>query len=1365
MSFSKLLYTLLLCCALTIGSAQTNSIEFNNIHFNHLDKNSGLPSDMVWKVFEDSKGFLWIGTHNGLTRWDGLNFQHFQPNPADSTAIMGTTILDITEDKQGQLWFLVHNKGLSCFDPNTETFKNFRHQPHLKGLMRMKNFEDGYLWLGAYGSGMFRYEIATDKLTLLPLKAHFDDAEDLFRLNSIVDIVQDVGDNNILWCAANNGLFRFEKTTLKYEYFQSPANGTALMTINGLFMDEPNKLWMGAWGGGLISLDIPSEKWRYHTYDKPDMHNYDGKGYSDIVKSMVRKSPTELWVQTRDNGAGIFDIPSGKFQFFTPDNNNPIAIKAGTGNRLFKDNEGRVWFTFEDAGVSYINPECQAFFNIPLDLKSCGDKFSENNITDFGYDASSNKIYAAANGCTGLFEINPNDWSYKPIPTIGMEEDYQIFMTLLVTKNGDIWVGGESNKGDKNKEVKRPSLLYLDKQKGKLIPFKNAAATVLKLQQRNISDIQEGGNGIIWVATNDGALIEINQANNRVQEYTLNKENNLQKLQIQQIIYERENIWAATSKGVYQFNLKTKKFSLVEVTTDFEINAFAKDKEGVFWLGTKQNGLKKMSATADAVSTPDASHLPYTLIDKIIIGKDNELWLSTQEGIYFLNKSVKTHTDGHFQVYNKKDGLVFNSFYLHGFTALPDGTLLLGQHDQFYHILPECLTHPKTVQPVYLTSFQILGANEPTPIQQLEKVDLSHDENFFTINFSSLTYCQADKVRFTYKMEGLNKNWITTKPGETYQNYTKLDAGTYTFRIHRTGFPNEEKSLKITIHPPIWLSTGAYLLYTLLGLGGLFGIYHFQLKRQRAEQAAKNLLEIDAVKNKAYANITHEFRTPLTIILGLIDQAQKLDMSALLSTKLVGIKHNSNRILNLVNQILDLRKVEAGQFQVKFVQKEIVGLLKYTGQNFKQLATSNGIKLEQTIEFDSLVMDHDSNNLISVISNLLDNAIKFTPEGGTVSYAVKQHNKQLLITVTDTGKGISSEDLPKIFDRYIGTNAPNYTSTGIGLSLTKALVELMGGQIEVQSTVGKGSKFSVILPITRKADKAVIDNSSTLVNPVPSVNSPIILPNQPIDTESDKPIVLIVEDNLEIAQVVGGIFDNKYQLTFATDGKEGFSKAMEFIPDLIISDVMMPLMDGFELCESLKANTLTSHIPIILLTAKVADESRIAGLKRGADAYMTKPINQAELLLSVENALQSRKALKEHYYTNFNEMPSEKTKNILNIEGIDFDLEDAFIQELLNILEQKSHDCDYTIEKLWKDLSISESQLNRKLNVLLGISGGKALRIFRFHKAKMLLKTTTLTISEVAFNVGYNDSSYFSRLFKEKYKMTPSKFRKSGVGI
>ena len=912
--------------------------------------------------------------------------------------------------------------------------------------------------------------------------------------------------------------------------------------------------------------------------------------------------------------------------------------------------------------------------------------------------------------------------------------------------------------------MKRPSLLYLDKQKRQLVPFDNKATKQLKLQQRNISDIKEGPNGMIWVVANDGALIEINPINNEVQSYPLNYPDSTHKRQIRQIICDQEKIWLATSKGVFTFDTQTREYNLVKATADLEVNTLAKDKEGTLWLGTMQNGLKKLSVGADSTSTPDASNLPYTLIDKITIGKENELWLSTQSGIYFLDKSVKSHTDGHFQVYSKEDGLTFNSFYLHGFTTLPDGTLLLGQKNQFYRILPKCLTNPKTVAPVYLTSFQLLGQQEPTPIQKLDKLELDYDENFFTIHFSSLTYCQADKVRFTYKMEGLDDNWTITNPREFYQNYTNLDAGNYTFRIHRTGYAADEQQLHITIHPPIWLSIPAYIIYSLLGLSILIGIYRFQLKRQRERQDAQTLKEIDTFKNETYTNISHEIRSPLTLIMGITEQLQNENVGDLIYRKLEGIKNNGNRILGLVNQILDLRKLEAGKFKVKFVQKEIVGLLKYAGQNVEPLIAKKNINFQQTIEFNSLVMDHDPDNLFSVISNLLDNAIKFTPKGGMIFYSVEQKNNQLLIEITDTGHGIAKEDLPKIFDRYVGTDGPNYTGTGIGLSLTKALVELMGGSITVNSTLGKGSKFSVWLPITQKASMVNVDNSYALPNPIQVVSKPIVLPNLPIDTESDKPIVLIVEDNLEIAQMVGAMFDDKYQLAFATDGKEGFDKAMKFIPDLIISDVMMPLMDGFELCESLKVNTLTSHIPIILLTAKVADESKIAGLKRGADKYLTKPFNQTELLLSVHNALENRKALKVHYLAKFEEQPTQKTKTIKTIEGIDFDLEDAFIQELLSVLEQKSHDCDYTVENLWKDLGLSESNLNRKLNVVLGISGGKALRIFRFHKAKTLLTTTTLTISEIAFEIGYKDPSYFSRLFKEQYKMTPSKFRKSGMG-
>ncbi|MFK7981628.1 MAG: ATP-binding protein, partial [Saprospiraceae bacterium] len=867
-------------------------------------------------------------------------------------------------------------------------------------------------------------------------------------------------------------------------------------------------------------------------------------------------------------------------------------------------------------------------------------------------------------------------------------------------------------------------------------------------------------NGVVWVATNDGILVEINTVTNEVQADSLNSKDSV-KLQIRQIMYESNRVLVATSKGLYAFDLADRVFRLLETTADLEINTFAKDKNDHLWLGTMRQGLKKMAIKGGEIITPDAGNLPFTLIDKIVIGKDNELWLSTQDGIYLLDKSVQTHAEGSFKIYNKEDGLVFNSFYLHGFISLPDGTLLLGQKDKYYHIRPGCLREPKTIKPVYLTSFQILGNTTPTPIQQLKNIELGPDENFFNIYFSSLTYCQADKVRFTYKMEGLDKDWIITNPGQNHQNYTKLDAGKYTFRIHRIGFTEDEQQLEIVIHPPIWLSTGAYILYALLGLGALFGIYRFQLKRQLERQESQNLKEIDAVKNKAYANITHEFRTPLTLILGLSEQLQKLNLGEIASQKIAGIRNNGNRILSLVNQILDLRKIESGKFQIKLVQKEIVPLLEYAGQNVKPLAIDKNIKLEQNIEFDSLIMDHDADNLISVISNLLDNAIKFTPEGGTVSYAVKQDNKQLLIEVADSGKGINPEDLPKIFDRYVGTNAPNYTSTGIGLSLTKALVELMGGKIEVQSTIDKGSKFTVTLPITQKAAKAEIEKPllATL-----AVSKPITLPNQVIDTESDKPIVLIVEDNLEIAQMVGAIFDDKYQLTFAMDGKEGLDKAMEIIPDLIISDVMMPLMDGFELCESLKADKLTSHIPIILLTAKVTNESKIAGLKRGADAYLTKPINQPELLLSVHNALQNRTALKAHYYAKFTEQVTETIKVFNPIEGIDFDIEDAFYQQILAVLAKKSHDVDYTIIDLRADLKVSKTQLNRKLKSIIGLTTGNTLKFFRFHKARILLKTTSLNITEVAFQAGFKDPSYFTRTFKAAYKITPTNFRESGDG-
>ncbi|MFK7981228.1 MAG: ATP-binding protein, partial [Saprospiraceae bacterium] len=671
---------------------------------------------------------------------------------------------------------------------------------------------------------------------------------------------------------------------------------------------------------------------------------------------------------------------------------------------------------------------------------------------------------------------------------------------------------------------------------------------------------------------------------------------------------------------------------------------------------------------------------------------------------------------------------------------------------------------PQKLATVFISEFSVPNKNIKQPADNLTKIELAHNENFFNIAFSSQTYCQADKVRFTYQLQGMNQGWVTTSPRRNWTNYTDVQPGAYTFKVHRTGFPETLRSIDILIHPPWWLTWWAYAIYGLLALALLASIYKLLLSRQDAKREAQAHKVINNAKTKLYANITHEFRTPLTLILGISDQLQKLNLGVAVDNKIAGIKNNGNRILQLVNQILDLRKLQSGQLHLKPVQKEVTGLLKYAFQNFEPLAQNKNIRFVSEINFDSLIIDHDPDKLITIISNLLDNAIKFTPKDGQVVYRVTHQETTLNIEVEDTGIGIDEKVVSKVFDRYVSIDSPNYTSTGIGLSLTKALVELMGGTIQVKSTLGKGSIFKVVLPITKKAI-VVEENTTRRLKDSPSISSNMpTLFTESFDMNSHKPIILVVEDNQDIAELVAAILGNSYQIGYASDGQAGMEKALEIIPDLIISDVMMPRMDGFEMCEALKIDQRTSHVPILLLTAKAGDKNKIAGLKRGADTYLTKPINESELLLSVKNALNSRQALR-NFFSLSKKAPT-KNRTVKNpISGIDFSIEDMVYQKVLAILDKESSNSDYSIDDLQQAVELSKSQLNRKLKGLVGLTTGNMIKYFRLEKARELLKTNHKTIAEVAFGVGFKDPSHFTRVFKETFEVTPSDFRETGVGI
>ena len=564
--------------------------------------------------------------------------------------------------------------------------------------------------------------------------------------------------------------------------------------------------------------------------------------------------------------------------------------------------------------------------------------------------------------------------------------------------------------------------------------------------------------------------------------------------------------------------------------------------------------------------------------------------------------------------------------------------------------------------------------------------------------------------------------------------------------------------MPIIVSPPWWQTWWAYLLYFLVTAGIVYGVYRFQLQRKMAEQEADRLREMDELKTRLYTNITHEFRTPLTVILGMADEirnslpaheAQRFEMP------LNMIDRNGNELLRLVNQMLDLAKAESGRLSVKMAQSDVIPFLKYMVESYESMAKAKGIGLAFQTHLKELAMDMDAEKLFAIVSNLLSNAIKFTSEGEVV-FDVDQEiingKNWLLMELRDTGKGISKNDLPYVFDRFYQVDdsvTQAGEGTGIGLALTKELTELLGGSISVKSQLGEGTTFEVKLPVTRNA-QPMKSPMLEMLTTVQASNVGVSHTPPVFNENKNAPVVLIVEDNPDVAAYLVQCLKENYQALLAENGAIGIEKAIEHTPDIIISDVMMPEKDGFELCAVLKKDIRTSHIPIILLTAKATQEDRIAGLQQGADAYLAKPFNKAELFTRLQQLVELRKRLQEKYGSNLlPALPAKPTE----------DPNAVFLQNAAQAIFEHLDDSTFNAASLAKSLGMGQSNIYKKLKALTGKSTAVYIRSVRLHQARELLRTTHKNVSEIAYETGFNDPAWFSRVFKEEFGHAPSEGR------
>lgn len=1192
----------------------------------------------------------------------------------------------------------------------------------------------GNIWLWTAHHGLLKYN-GTDFLQFIfEEQCYSDDPRCLAELNGQI------------WIGTHCGLFSYDGRSFT-RFLEK--DGLTDIRINAITTNKNNQLWMATNNG-------------FALYDGTSFTNFSqAESYiDDGVQRILEDKYGQVWLVTEHNGLIKYD---GKY--FTQ-----YSLKEGltsdeiTG--LLEDDHGQLWISTYGGGINLFNTT--GSFEHLLSMQDLSDDVT-NQLSE---DKSGNLWITTENN--GLLK-------YDGITFTQFSEKSGLFINevshSIKDQNGHVWIGSGDNSAVISK-FDGQSFTHYDKNQG--------------LLGSSIWSIMEDKQGFIWVLTGYG----INKFDGQ-SFLQFPEDDKLLDTVIEHLEEDKEgNIWIATHAGLVKYDgAYFTHFTTKEGLIDNEIIDVKQDSRGYLWICTR-NGLSVFDGAQFYNFTKEQGLKD----ENTWIAEEDHLgnmWIGTPHGVYLLEIPHKARTDlrqleaTRIQAFHQKDGLKGEDVRFAGICASSKRQLWISTEkgltnlnlEQFYANRNQ---HIPTLQwnSLLLNEHHIDFTNgNPSDLEEKlgditfekntpfntypQKLVVPYDVNHLTFDFIAFDWAAPHSIQYQYQLEGLENRW--SKPTVSNKvDYRNIPPGHYSFKVKAVGQANiwsEPIAYSFTVLPPWWLTWWAYIIYALLILGLLYRIFSFFKNRlilenelQRKAEETQRLQDLDNFKNRLITNLTHEFRTPLTVILGMTEQIRSKPKSLQQGIKL--IENNGKNLLKLVNQLLDLSKLEDKSFQLNWQQGNIVPYLSYLAESFQSYAENQEVSLRLSTAVEALNMDYDSEQIKQIMNNLLSNAIKFTPPHQQVLINLTTKNHQLLIEVKDEGIGIASEHLPHIFNRFYQIPTKDKFSssgTGIGLAHTKELVELMGGKISVESQLQQGTTFKVYLPIHHRATIETATLKAPQVNRSLTKVSRAAIEQLNMAEHTDLPQLLIVEDNLDVMTYLKSCLEDLYQLQFAQNGKIGIEKALEHIPDLIISDVMMPEKNGYELCDVLKKEERTSHIPIILLTAKVDVSSKMEGLRKGADVYLPKPFDKEELLLRLEKMTQRQQKLKHYFSTHINTKPAAVAKILNSEEKEIIQIEHVFIEKVKGIIAEHYSDEQFALPDLCEKLHLSRSQLYRKMKALIDISPSQFIRTYRLQEGKKLLETTDLTVAEVAWQVGFKERSHFSKAFHKEFEYYPTK--------
>jgi signal transduction histidine kinase/ligand-binding sensor domain-containing protein/DNA-binding response OmpR family regulator len=1146
---------------------------------------------------------------------------------------------------------------------------------------------------------------------------------------------------NRFWVATKGGMYLLDRTTKEYSPFPLDTSLARQPQVWSLYLDREGILWAGTQGEGLFRLDTQEKSLQFTRYNPGGAVN---KTFRWSVDGIYEDQKGHLWIATFE-GLQRINKQTNEVYTFSYDLLTPGSLNHERVNTAYHDQKGDLWIG-TDNGVNVAHSNKFRSYQITPTLPSV--RLQENQIGPILEDYTG-MIWLTNTQMTldrKLYLYNPKTNQINHFPIDSSEPDNpagdQVW-SMYEDQQNRLWMGTNQ------------ALYLFDRNSGKFIQHPTDIW---------VDNITEDSLGNLWIG--GSGIATFNPETEKFKYYEYQPRGHM----IDMVFSATGDIWIGyMGEGLDRLNPQTgttaqffpKATSPDSRINDKEVRALYEDEEGVLWIGMMLGGLNRFDPKTENFTY-------YTMQDGLpsnyvvsIVGDDNGfLWLGTNHGISRFDPKTEE-----FQNYDMSDGLPANHFQW-GSAYYRNGSLTFGSDNGFVIFNPDSIQDKQVTLPVYITGFQVMEEERVIPTDPIE---LPYDQNFLSFDFVALNYQAPEKNQYAYQMEGLDEDWVESGD-RRFASYTNLDPGEYTFKVkasHNKGPWNEAASVvQLTILPPWWQTEWAYSLYAMLAIGAIVALRHYELKRFKLRQRATHLAEMDSLKSRFFANISHEFRTPLTLILGpvhrLLNQQTDPDAQPYLQT----IERNAQRLLQLVNQLLDLAKLDANKLQLEAIKSEVVAFLRVRATAFSSLAEDKQIDYSIALPEEKVGLYFDRDKLEKVINNLLSNAFKFTPPGGSVAlkaHVVTQAGREWVkIQVQNSGKSIPPEVTPLIFDRFYQVENPEQPGSGIGLALTKELVELHYGSIEVESKEGVGTTFTLLLPI----GKAHLKESEIIQElPLPEETTRVHSDLHPAEflsysaddnstkqaskVTTEKPVILIVEDHLEVRAFIRDSLGISYQIEEAKNGKEGVEIAKEVLPDLIISDVMMPKMDGYQLCEHIKSQELTSHIPVMLLTAKADRSSKLSGLELGADDYLAKPFDQDELQLLVHNRITERQKMREHFSREITLEPKS-----VKISSLD----EQFLQKAMQTVEDHISDASFGVETFTQEVGMSRAQLFRKLKALTDHTPGDFIRTIRLKRAADLLAQGAGSIADIAYQVGFHDPSYFTKSFQKQFGKTPSEY-------